>query len=390
MANILFNASLSNIDQVTQLLEVGQSTSFNGEKITKLADGSIKTESLKPASEYITQMNIFDVEQFITRQIGKWMPVVDNYTIRIISDGTITCRLTDENAIACLSKKEGSGYFDLRADTVDWTLNYSDKSRANVTHTGDNRDINVSKRLFHGINFMNAKVGLTGTLGACGYSKTPLHKFTSNNPIIMFFDHENKIINIIPCPIDKATVEYATLAFFIKWEVISKQSNKYLKVSIIKPQCVDNIDTTTFNRDSKQAVLRGLEFEVQDSTNAEVALTRESVQVHNTVSIITHDSDNSLLQFSDCLTFFPLSNCNNIHACAGFGNSNTVINIPFHYGQCNGHLSLLLGQSNTTSLTYDEIACKRVVHVTSSAKWNSVTANTNKYVGNGIFILDLK
>lgn len=381
---MFFNAELKE-EEVLQILQNGQSHSCGGVILTK-KDNKITEKPIKHYSEYISTANVSTIERIVTSKLPSFNIDISGYNVEIKTSGSFRISV-EENKLSfgTLSDHKSSQYFDTVVyDSDIKCLTYSNKNVSGLIHSGDKI---INHTLFHSVT-INSTDKRNFIIGACGYNKRPLNKFVDNSPVIMSFDHDAKIIYIIPCPIDRASIGDATLACYASFTIYKDNHKNYIDINIIEPLVVNNVNTGNCSDIVRQVIQKALVLQpiiLEEIINP--------YPVNNCIPSTNEILDKNIIQFSDCGFFCELSDSINIHTHHGFGNeepnTSDYPKSPFQYGICEGHGSVLLGINSNISISFEQINNSHIVHHTSIKGWNHFTANTNTCVGNGIFIIHL-
>lgn len=392
MSKSIFNPFLISINDVKNFLKPGQSHPIGNNEILQInQDGTLSIKKIGNPKEYISMADFAAIEQSISDNLrrfarnicGNSVDDINQYSLTACS-GNLTIRVTNKCAIGFISVNKRT-YFDAVVHDDNKCLTYNNQNLKGLYHSGDIKD---QSYLFHSISVTDAvEDGQKFALGACGYNKTPLHQFIGGNPVIMCFDHESKIIYIIPCPIDQASIGNSTLSFFAKITVNKNLREISLSIDLIPPQTVNNVNTGDCNPDVIRAVRTALEFvtETPVIVSSDVTIELQEPSVSDTLK-------SKFLQFSDS-DWLPLEGFTNIPTYRGFGNKESDTSdypkLPFQYGICEGHKSVELGEPSNISISPEIISEAYVVHNITLNGWNHFSANTNTCVGHGIFVIHL-
>lgn len=96
-----------------------------------------------------------------------------------------------------------------------------------ITHSGDM--IGAKNVLLH---TLSATMNMTTdplVLGVSGYTNQPLKKYKAQNPAILLADHDAKVLYLVPCPLDEATIGNATLCL----PVVLKRVGARIRVTLL-------------------------------------------------------------------------------------------------------------------------------------------------------------
>lgn len=395
-----FNATLSTKDEINEYLtdkEVGSShISEDGSNIyIKQLNGNLSESLLNnDTKDYLNSIDVSSIEKIISAFIinveFKNFFDCSEYSINIVSSRNFKVNCSDNKPSIIVTSLNNGNYFDLVGYSSTKALTYNSGRIDGFKHSGDKFFTeNIKKYLYHSITPYSSSIESSIVIAASGYNMLPLHKLIRNNPVIMCLDHTLKTINIVACPIDKATIGKATLSFFLS----CKYKNNVINITVIEPKYLCNIDTG----DTSINVMKKVKYSLNAFNNTEIVVDKIPVQrmvvnKKETSSTFKNILEKSCFQFSDCNIFIDICKSTNIDTFNGFGHKSSRkndIKIPFEYGPCSGSKSLVLGKYPEYPITYDEISLSHVIHNVSLEGYDYFTNNTNEFVGNGIFIIHL-
>lgn len=361
---------------ILKVLSLGESHP-HGDKILR-KDGS---ENDKPTLEMVIGGNINPAQ--IENIVNYSLPHMGlhSFQVSVLTENRMTFPL--DMSIEVISKHNGN-YFDAFAYTGETNVYYSKKEADFAHHSGD-KFFNLSgdKYLYHKIS-VKAKTGRFAA-GVCGYQKTPLKRFVDNNPFFMVANHETKIIYIIPCPIDEASVGNATLSFFVSFDVNVEERTVTLVVN--SPQNVENVDTGCTRRQVFRAAANAFScFDEQDQEQV-ITVTEEAKEeskgeesdlkkIKSNI-LVLHDSENVPPGLSGQLIPFK----------AGFGDKSGQVKMN-PYGESRGHPILELGKNSLWEIGENTIGESHIIHVIDPKEgWFYPAVKSCPWQGNGIFII---
>ena len=392
-----FNATLSTKVEINDYLTVGSShVSEDGLKIyTKQSNGTLGESVLhNDPQRYLNSIDASSIEgmiaKFIINPEFKRLFDCSEYTINIVNSQYFKVDCSQGLPSIIVTSVHDGGYFDLVGYSATSALTYSTHHIEGFIHSGDQTfSENYQQYLFHSITPDASVSEQNIVIGACGYNKTPLHRFIGKNPVIMCLDHTLKTINIVACPIDQATIGEATLSFFLS----CKYQNNVMKISVITPKCASNANTGDTTHAVMAKVRLGLAaFDDTERVAEEVPVETTVIHRKESPATVENLSEKSCFQFSDCGRFIDIPKSCDIDTFNGFGHKSSRendIKIPFQYGPCSGSKSLVLGKPPQAPITYDDISASHVIHHVSLQGYDHFTSTTNEFVGNGIFIIHL-
>ena len=161
---------------------------------------------------------------------------------------------TSEISLNCfaVSQKKGNLWFDLEAITDSGGIIAYNKntSKTGLKHSGD---INKPEPLLHYISgFDKLPINVNIIISVVGYAKNYLYKYINQVPGVFLVDHVNRIVYIIPCPLEQAIIGNATLLGLL---VLKKKDDNTIEVNILKkPIAIKNINTGDYNSDIKEQI----------------------------------------------------------------------------------------------------------------------------------------
>jgi hypothetical protein len=136
----------------------------------------------------------------------------------------------------------GNKYFDLCLyDGNDGVLVYNKQKLHNLSHSGDVYGEN--RHLIHSIkiNINQPNVKTPIFLAVVGYALNQLHTFQEQTPSVCIVNHQTRIVNIIPCPLDFLSVGNDNFAILAKCDMIGTHQ---LEITTLpRPVTLPNVNT---------------------------------------------------------------------------------------------------------------------------------------------------
>ena len=193
----------------------------NAKKINYVnKNGQIITEPFNPtdASKFISNANTTELGNNIAEQINNFPEKKEELTyngelfqIKTANPGDIIELPRDVNGhdqIFCVTRKNtpsvnGDGcnqYFDLQTFSNNRVCCYNN-SQIIGKHTGDNIK---NGHLYHGISSIHC--GYPFSINVTGYNRTPLKKYTNQQPSVVLVNYEEHCMYVVPCPLDEHTI----------------------------------------------------------------------------------------------------------------------------------------------------------------------------------------
>lgn len=320
--------------------------------------------------------------------------------------------------IFTVTDKGDGAYFDLVAYTkfdtnIISTDYFNTHIKPGLSHSGD------IQSLLHYLSVNdNFPENTTILVGVVGYNMTPLKNFIEQNPMICIVG-EN-CLNLVPCPLDEATLGNATFSGLFVCTVITENDIKYLEYKILpKIATCDNINTGYCDCEIlKNCVINALNenFNVEETNDIIKTIgSIESIEsdhvvkqqkvINTTNQTDQIDRTNLVIQIkqksiSDNKLFDITTNNVVIPFGSGIGDNDisengSKLNLPILFGTIQNHPSVLLG----SNYSYDKISASDYIECISSSHiivhlelngWDDfISANTCKFVGNCLFVIHL-
>lgn len=373
---------------------------MDGQIVVK--DNIIPPDSFKSC----TSMGELEQKQFRMMKQYDHLVSIRNYSVNILfanSVGMVPLRYDFE--IFTITEKIDH-YFDLVAYQLDGqnvkSVDYNNKTSDLLQHSGD-----IGYLLHH----IKANGHGKFVLGTIGFRQRPLRHFTDQHPMVTIVGEDT--INIVPCPLDVATVGNATFSALLLCEIVNKNNRDFLKYFVLpKPQTLENIDTgctslsvfavvsSIINEGFPEENIINDNIQIVDSdivsniateaTSATIETSNESQKApynFNCIQFVQNDIDPAKIYQINSALIVPFGR--------GIGETQTsVFALPCIFGPPSGHQSILLGQpyqvhSIPSKDYYQTINKLHVIVHTSTHGWDFFSSNSTQYVGNCIFIIHL-
>lgn len=371
----------------------------HGHDLLYKVNGEIKSVNiaLLPEDTFINHAsiagNIDNISTYITKfpatqQYADYAFVAlnqgDNIKIKVQGTDTFAFTITD--------KGQGQ-YFDFvmyhKHGASLSTCTYSVRNMGGYSHSGDQGS---GTYFLHHIKSSPTNKHVVA-LGVTGYRRTPLSTFMKQNPSIVIVDKENKILYIVPCPLDVASVRNDTFAILA---TVARSGDNMVISVLDRPIGAENIDTGFTG-----ASMHGLVQQAMDEHSDIEHMAGSNDVTEQNRTIIRKKIEGEMpadIQFIQKGTV-----CNVDEPCFVFGNSlhwqdnyygdehDTVTMSPF--GTLKGPSIISLLQSYVGSMEMDEVSflcsideCLSVrIHL--SDNWIESVVKINDVLINGCIIL---
>ena len=408
---IVFNPLLSDINEIKEFL-----SSFS-KKVAHPIEGGyiifdgvdyeiVKSELL--ISDFMQASAIGQLEetQFELFKRHRETAEFDDYSVNILFPGSVGCvPVTDKFQICSVTNKSSGKYFDLQAHHCGRTnrdlccLSYSVRRSESLEHSGD------IGALLHTIH--SSKTSKTFVVSVVGYGRQQLASFVSQTPIVVVADHENRVLNIIPIPLDHATIGDASFAAILQCRYVIVDEKLVLEFKVLEQiptlSGVDTGDSSLRVGDSISHLL------FEPFPNVYSVATEPACAVSDDFVAEKQISDgqglnakyDSLSVAPNCIEFmqFPYPTLISDALVMPFGRGigsfdNECIALPCLTGEIlRGHKSVLIGTPYCGPMhpsQYIDIVNSShiIVHVCISG-WYSNATNTGKSVMNCLFVAHL-
>lgn len=408
-AKNVFNPLFSNIDEIKEFL-----SSFN-EKVAHPIEGGFivfdETECKIIKSEIVMSdfMKTFEVgqneeNQFKLLRRHKETSELLDYAVNILypgSEGSVSA--IGKFQICSVTNKKTVGYFDLQAhhlgDGISNDLQclcYKNRSSNSLVHSGD------IGHLLHTIG--SKRPSKIFTVGAVGYRRTRLGLFTEQTPIVIVVDHENRVLNIIPVPLDYATIGDASFAAILQCRYVIVDEKLVLEFKVLEqiPK-LSNVDTGDCTLEIKNSINHLLSNPFpdvyQNATKMSASDSSSEVQMLDCSNLKISNYENftipECIEFMQCPYSKLILSSTDIPFGRGIGSFDSEgVVLPCLTGETlQGHKSVLVGTNYCGSLPptqYIDIVnnSRCIVHVRPSG-WYANATNTGKTFMNCLFVVHL-
>ena len=255
----------------------------HGSELLYKVGGEIKKVNiaLLPDDTFINRAsiagNIDNISSYITH-----FPDTQHYSdyafVALNQGDNIKIKITGTEIFAFTITNKGSGqYFDFvmyhkQGNTLN-PCTYSAKKILGYSHSGD---MSSGTYFLHHIKSDTNNKNIVA-LGVTGYSKTPLNKFVTQNPSIVIVDKENKILYIVPCPLDIASVRNNTFGIL----ATVKRSGDEMVISVLdRPNGAENVNTGATGSNIADLVQQSID---EHSGIMQTSTTGESTEQNRTI-----------------------------------------------------------------------------------------------------------
>lgn len=415
------NLFLDSIEKIHGFLSdkaVGSAMPFNETLIVKTSDKQFKTIDMTKTNptDFISVASIANATDKIMEMITKYkqLETIKDYNINVLTQGQtieIPYITNKSNKIAffVVSDKRGQ-YFDFE---VRWpatsvkesgkVISYSNKNTINgLLHSGD------IGTLLHYVTIDKKLTEDPFVLDVVGYKKTSLRQFITQHPAVILVNHETKTLYIVPCPLDKITMQENSFAGL----VVGKRTGNMIRYTVLpSPSTLMNVDTGTVTPSINTTIVNAIE-QFNDIMNEPVLdLTEHDEEPVFELELVEDDQDTEsvvelpsipYLQFVEEGTFQSTMIQSNNGFTFGTGlqfvdNVKMSTHLPpvrlSPFGESKGPVILALstGYSGQMSLTMESyhkmIEDSNLVTIILSDKWNEEVIKASTTLINGIFIV---
>jgi hypothetical protein len=239
-------------------VEVGEATVFGGVAIvvTNTSGGHIETaeislEGIEPAF-FLSTVSLGEAADGIAERINgeAALAAFHGWDIEIVAAGTefTTDMVLDRPCCFVSTKKTSGNYFDFVAYQHDKVANYSAKaSIPGLAHSGD------IGSLLHYLQPNDALVTDSPVvLGVVGFRKQMLRSFASQLPAVCVPSPAERVVRIVPCPLDPASIGDNTMACILS--VTRVRGGKLRWVVASRPFATTDVDTATVSADTTRCM----------------------------------------------------------------------------------------------------------------------------------------
>lgn len=370
-----------------------------------------------PESYFKSQIKMSVIEENLFRMMRRHVQLnqIEDITDVNILLGGQSGKVPLGNSLQIFTVTEkGSGqFFDLVAYTKSYLSDdetrvlSTDYSRRHVTpglsHSGD------IDSLLHFMTISEDFPEETNILvGAVGYSKTRLVTFVHQNPMICIIGENH--INLVPCPLDCATLGNATFSGMFVCKVVTENGTKFLHYKVL-PKVIACVDVNTGDHDDGlgEKLIGTLDehfeviTEVKQQLPSPVEVTRETTECTRKETAEEHIAISAIQFRQKTLSedkLFDIENSITVSFGSGIGDddveeSSSKLNLPCLFGKIANHPSVLLGKTYSSdkipaSKYFDVISKSHIiVHMELNGWDDFVSSNTCSNVGNCLFVIHL-
>lgn len=135
------------------------------------------------------------------------------------SGGKLVIKVRNGKSHIMAVSKRNPTFFDLFAGNAEKRIYDFSNTGQPKTHSGD-KTTNDNILIQYLLRPEGRQV-----IGVNGYSNNPLHRYAANRPLTLVIDHYNKIIYIVPVPLDEATVGQNTTCIVLGTQVLKSYEN---------------------------------------------------------------------------------------------------------------------------------------------------------------------
>jgi hypothetical protein len=348
-----------------------------------------------------TDPEFYKMNMSVQKQINDWekktpYTYLSTYSVHKINSESVTIPLNiDKPFIISLSDKTNGTFFDLLSYVCNndnlHKIDYSNKQSNNIIHSGDKITSNILSHSFKAVSsILN---NLQFIIGVNGYNSTSLYKYTTQKPVVLLVDHENKKLFTVPLDLDNLTTTQTTTKLLISCKIIYKNNSIYLKSFILKKEVINHANSNLINIIKKiNSDINVLHEKYEDNFNGDMDNEIIDVIVDDVImdDHIAHNNitNSNTIQFSDSGIFCDIINSNNILFGGGFGALKipTYPKFPIIFGEIRDNPLILLGLSSNINMSENKINNSHViVHLTNN-DWELCNSDITFNQGNCIFI----
>lgn len=414
----VFNPLIGTLDETIDFLKsIGVNSCHPHPKdnsIVFLIDNNIQiVKNDLPYSHFVSHgsMAMLEKKQFeLFKKHEMHLGNILGYSTNILFPGSCgKVKISGAYQIFAVTDKQSGQYFDLQA-----FINYNDtfaschynSTLVNILqHSGD---LTSQGSLLHTIGVYptnETHISTKFLVTAVGYSKSKLVDFENQHPIIVIVDHESNVINIVPFPLDHATLGNSTMASILQCEVDKENSQWFIKFKVLEQLVkLPNVNTGETSAVVKNAVLPTLitsvnlsdtKAETPDLPDIKVTSTVDKADMSVDDSYTNFTNKSNVIEFVQSDKFTPLFDTSTV---IPFGTnigsfSDKELVLPVLFGNLEGHQSVLLGNGYSAKINkkqYFEVITNShvIVHLETNG-WNAFSANTIKNVGNCLYIVHM-
>jgi hypothetical protein len=258
----VFNPHLNSRPEIESYLtssEVGTAHPYTekGKKYLLLNEGSkisqIDITDVDP-QKFVSHAELSSAEGKVVEYLGKYpdLTSMKDYSVQMLSPGDVVeLPITPDIMTWVASDKKDGNYFDYTITINSKVLTYGNRSVSGLTHSGD-----VGNLLHWAKGFNNLSDKSIMILQVVGFRKRSLRFFVDQLPVVFLVDHNKRIIYMVPCPLDQATVDNATMSGL----VVARKEGETLKCCVLpSPATVDGVDTGNLSSKTNAKIASALE-----------------------------------------------------------------------------------------------------------------------------------
>jgi flagellar biosynthesis regulator FlbT len=267
-----------------------------GDSIVKLDITDTDPQSL------INQANVSELSNMLARLIDRHpqLAKIRDFALQMTNPGDrIEISVNAAEQVVVITDKKDSNYFDavgyFRNRTLISTLTYSKKECMGANHSGDIGSLLHCMGGFNSTELENIPM----TFAVIGYNRRFLRNFMQQQPSVLLIDYDRKVIYIVPCPLDAASVGDATLAHLVAARVVN---GTMLCDVLRRPITVNNVNTgDTSDRIRASVDLAIAEVTILEDARAaatQVAQATQATQVAQAASATAEPADDLMVDAS--------------------------------------------------------------------------------------------
>lgn len=397
ISKFYFNAFLvteSDIKNYLQDKETGSAHPLSSEnKLIVKTESGFEKQDIGEHAQYLSNANLASVEDRVVAALDKYdhLSGVKNYSVQFSAPGQPLVVSEPKNLFSFIvtDKKDGN-YFDFvayykKGNQINTTTYSAKSSTVGFQHSGD------VGALLHTINiaFPQMPENTPFLLAAIGFRKRQIRCFQDQVPVFFVVDHERETINMMPVPLDQATVGTASMVGLV---VGMRVHNTIKMIPLTSPVTVDSVDTGDLSQRTKGAVQNCFDRNRDDLLRA-VEQVEHVQQVEESPSVQNHENADMttlkpIVEFIEAGLQSPFDfDSTKIGFGTGFSeplNDAAEINLPHLFGSCDNSASLALGTQPSVNFDVNS-ECVTIVHL--SDKWRDSVVPSCKWMGNAIFII---
>lgn len=209
--------------------------------------GHVEEEPLHDTDlrRFLDAAAVSSLSDLVTAQLDKYsqLSAIRHFELQVLRSGDhITVPLRNDKMLIVATSKGANGFnefFDLCVYTAERTactcLTYNQREMHGLRHSGD-----IGGLLHYVEGFGGCGSDREFVFTVVGYNKNALRKFVAQQPAVMIVDYERRIVYVVPCPLDEASVRNDTLAHL----VVARVDGRSLQCQVLqRPITVANVNT---------------------------------------------------------------------------------------------------------------------------------------------------